>query len=87
MPRKAAAESGESGEPTSAAPPRRSTRIKEQPREVPAPKKTKPRAKKADKESTDKEEEKPKSRGRKRKEREEEPNGDAPTEKKVRSFF
>jgi hypothetical protein len=86
MPRKAANSSGEL--PTE---PRRSSRIKVQPKEeLPPPKKTKPRTKKADKESTDKEE-KPKSRGKKRK-AEEEPNGDAddaaaPTEKKVRFFF
>ena len=91
MPRKAteSVKPGEAGEATAA--PRRSSRIKEQPKEVPAPKKTKPRVKKADKESADKEE-KPKSRGKKRKAEDEAPNGDAedtaaPTDKKVRFFF
>jgi hypothetical protein len=55
---------------------RRSSCIKEHPKEDPAPKKApKPRTKKADKESTDKEEKPKYSRGKKRK-AEEEQNGD-----------
>ena len=91
MPRKAANNTAESGE--SAVEPRRSSRIKEQPKEETAPKKApaKPRAKKADKEATDKEEKPKSSRGKKRK-AEEEPNGaeddaEAPAEKKVRFSF
>jgi len=87
MPRKAATAAGESGE---AAAPRRSSRIKEQPKEAPAPKKApaKPRAKKADKEGADKEEKPKAARGTKRKAAEE-PNGapedgEAPAAKKVR---
>jgi len=87
MPRKAATAAGDAGE---AAAPRRSSRIKEQPKEAPAPKKApaKPRAKKADKEGTDKEEKPKAARGTKRKAAEE-PNGtaedeEAPAAKKVR---
>ena len=88
MPRKAANPTAAPGEST--AEPRRSTRIKEQPKEDAPPKKvTKPRTKKADKEDK---EEKPKSRGKKRKAEDEPLNGDAgdeaaPTEKKVRFLF
>jgi hypothetical protein len=71
MPRKAAAPAGESG--ASAQEPRRSSRIKDQPKPAPAAKKSaKPKVKKADKEKPADEEDqdsKPKSaRGRKRKE-------------------
>ena len=86
MPRKAATAAGETGD---AAPPRRSSRIKEQPKEAPAPKKApaKPRAKKADKEGADKEEKPKAARGTKRKAGEE-PNGavedeETPAAKKV----
>src|SRR5271156_5552884 len=62
MPRKAA-NSAIASEVTTA--PRRSSRIKEQPKEVPAPKKTpKPRAKKADKEVADNEEKSKAPRGK-----------------------
>ena len=93
MPRKAANSALVSEGPPA---PRRSTRIKEQPKEPAPPKKTpKPRAKKADKEAADKEEKSKASRGKKRKADEEEVNGDAgdandaeaPAEKKVRFFF
>ena len=89
MPRKAANNAAAAGDSTE---PRRSSRIKEQPKEEPVPKKVqKPRTKKADKDSADKEEKPKSSRGKKRK-AEEEPNGDAedaaaPTEKKVRFFL
>jgi hypothetical protein len=85
MPRKAAVPAGESGAP--AQEPRRSSRIKDQPKPAPPAKKaTKPRVKKADKEKAAGEEDqesKPKSaRGRKRKEPEAseatEANGAAP---------
>lgn len=86
MPRKAAAAAGESGAPASE--PRRSSRIKEQPKPEPVVKRApaKPRVKKADKEKQEGEadkEEKPKSaRGKKRKEAEvteaTEANGAAP---------
>lgn len=91
MPRKAAAAATESGE--SAPAPRRSTRIKEQPKEDAAPKKApaKPRAKKADKVATDKEE-KPKSTKAAKRKAADEPNGaaegdEAPAAKKVRFFI
>src|SRR5271168_1061485 len=90
MPRKAAGTTAASGE--SSTEPRRSSRIKEQPKEETAPKKAaKPRAKKADKESADKEEKSKAPRGKKRK-ADEEANGtaddeEAPAEKKVRFFF
>ena len=95
MPRKAATESGEAGEAEkrgATTEPRRSSRIKEQPQpKVPAVKKTKPRAKKADNEA-DKDGKPKSSRGKKRKAEDEAPNGDgddaaSPTEKKVRFFF
>ena len=88
MPRKAAAATGESGEPALA--PRRSSRIKDQPKEVVAPKKTpKPRAKKADKETADKED-KPKAPKSNKRKAADEPNGEdaeaeAPAAKKVLS--
>lgn len=99
MPRKAAAvAAGELGEP--APEPRRSSRIKDQPKPVPAVKRApaKPRAKKADKEKHEGEgeqtEEPKPARGKKRKEPEtSEVNGaapetgDEPTEKKVRVFY
>lgn len=86
MPRKAATSSDEH-----AAEPRRSTRIKELPKEEPAPKKApaKPRVKKADKEGAEKEE-KPKAAPKSKKRKaDDEPNGasekeDAPPAKKVR---
>jgi hypothetical protein len=91
MPRKATdpAKSGEAE--GAAAAPRRSSRIKDQPKEV-APKKPKSRAKKADKDAADKEEKPKSARGKKRKAEDETPNGGvddatAPTDKKVRFFF
>lgn len=87
MPRKAATATGESVEPALA--PRRSSRIKDQPKEVVAPKKVpaKPRAKKADKEAADKED-KPKAPKSNKRKAADEPNGDgveaeAPAAKKV----
>lgn len=87
MPRKAAVPAGEAGD---SAAPRRSTRIKEQPKAEPAPKKApaKPRAKKAAKEEGDKDE-KPKSAKATKRKAPEEPNGaeegeGEPAAKKVR---
>ena len=86
MPRKAATEAGE----TATAQPRRSSRIKEQPKEaLPRPKKPRVRKdKKTDKEAADKDEKPKSSRGQKRA-ADEALNGDAdaPAEKKVRFFF
>jgi hypothetical protein len=74
MPRKAAAAAGTA---TDAGEPRRSSRIKDQPKPEPVVKKApaKPRAKKVDKEDKADKDEKPKSRGRKRKDAPGEPNG------------
>lgn len=89
MPRKAAASTEESGE---TAAPRRSSRIKDQPKAEPAPKKApaKPRAKKADKEAAPKEDKPKSAKGTKRKAEDAAEGGaegeEAPASKKVRFF-